>query len=381
MAQTTTTTKEKEPKPHKTGGDDLDDGLELDPDLLAASDDEEDALDDATDDDGEGSSSPKPLMKNNDGRLPALEGEEDEILASPIAEGKKRKADEVDDIDDDEDEDEGRAEATSGVGASERLGEEDDGEARQAEKKRRKKEKEKERKARKLQKATDPSDSNTPPTHLPPADISAVLLRSVRESYPSASSVELDDIIIPTTNLLPPPEYSPPKEEQAAEAAGESGNESTKTSPSFVGLQKRVEHLLKVTEKKKLHVATPRIIILSLSGLRCADVVRGVRDVKGQGEVAKLFAKHFKLADQIKYLEKTKVSIAVGTPARVGKLLNEGAIKITSDTVLLLDVSHQDSKTRTILTLPEVRDELWKTVFAGKARETLLNGGARIGVF
>ncbi|WVF66034.1 hypothetical protein IAT40_000772 [Kwoniella sp. CBS 6097] len=377
MAQTIA----KEPKALKTGGDDLDDGLELDPDLLAASDEDEEE-EDASDNEHEGefeqdavqSPRAKKPNGNGNGKLPVLEGEEDEILASPIAEGKKRKADEVDNDAEDEDASNAQGEVTRESGSGE-----DEGEARKAEKKRRKKEKEKERKARKLQKSTDPSDSNTPPTHLPPADISSILLRSIRESYPSASSVELEDNIIPTTHLLSPPDYTPPKEETQKQRSNSNSSE-TKT-PSFIGLQKRVEDLLKGTEKKKLPVATPRIIILSLSGLRCADVVRGVRDVKGQGEVAKLFAKHFKLADQIKYLEKTKVSIAVGTPARVGKLLNEGAIKITSDTVLLLDITHQDSKTRTILTLPEVRDELWKTVFSGKARETLLNGGVRIGVF
>lgn len=32
----------------------------------------------------------------------------------------------------------------------------------------------------------------------------------------------------------------------------------------------------------------PAAIVLGLSGLRCADIVRGVRDVKGKGEVAKV---------------------------------------------------------------------------------------------
>ncbi|WRT65824.1 uncharacterized protein IL334_002774 [Kwoniella shivajii] len=312
----------------KTGGDDLDDGLELDPDLLASSD--EDAESEVDAEDG--------VSDNGDGALPPLEGEEDEITNSPIPEGKKRKAEEVE--------------------------VEDEEASKLADKKKRKKEKEKERKAKKRQNNAGPL-ADTPPTHLSTSELSSVLLRSIRESYPSASSVELDDIIIPETNLLPPPDYSPSKSE----------------SDAFTPLQRRIESLLKPLEKKKLVMGQPQVTILSLSGLRCADVVRGVRDVKGKGEVAKLFAKHFKLVDQIKYLERTKVSIAVGTPARVGKLLAEGAIKITSDTVLLLDVGHQDSKTRTILTLPEVRDELWKSVFAGDSRKTLLGGGIRIGAF
>jgi hypothetical protein len=39
------------------------------------------------------------------------------------------------------------------------------------------------------------------------------------------------------------------------------------------------------------------------------------------------------------------------------------------------------AETRTLLTLPEIRDELWKSVFSGTARERLLSGGARIGAF
>ncbi|WVW80288.1 hypothetical protein I302_102266 [Kwoniella bestiolae CBS 10118] len=313
----------------KTGGDDLDDGLELDPDFLAGSD-EEGGSDLGHDDEA---------SENGDGELPPLEGEEDEIVRSPIAEGKKRMIDEVE-------------------------AEEDDEEAKKADKKKRKKEKEKERKAKKRQTQSGiPADK--PLTHLSPSELSSILLNSIRESYPSASSVELDDIIIPESNLLSPPDYTPPSAE----------------SDPFEPLQQRIESLLKPLDKKKLVAGQPQIIILALSGLRCANVVRGVRDVKGNGEVAKLFAKHFKLADQIKYLQNKKVSIAVGTPARVGKLLTKGAIKITSDTVLLLDAGHQDSKTRTILNLPEVRDELWKSVFAGKSRETLLGGGVRIGAF
>lgn len=36
-----------------------------------------------------------------------------------------------------------------------------------------------------------------------------------------------------------------------------------------------------------------------------------------------MFAKHFKLADHVAYLAKTKVAIAVGTPGRIGKLFSE----------------------------------------------------------
>ena len=40
-------------------------------------------------------------------------------------------------------------------------------------------------------------------------------------------------------------------------------------------------------------------------------------------DVAKLFSKHFKLSEHIEYLNKTKVSVAVGTPGRIGKLFTD----------------------------------------------------------
>lgn len=63
------------------------------------------------------------------------------------------------------------------------------------------------------------------------------------------------------------------------------------------------------------------------AALRVADVTRVLKNNKLQGEkggdVAKLFAKHFKLAQHVTYLKRTKVGAAAGTPGRLGKLLNE----------------------------------------------------------
>lgn len=50
----------------------------------------------------------------------------------------------------------------------------------------------------------------------------------------------------------------------------------------------RSHAVLKPFQSKKPPVQTPRVIILSLSGMRCADVVRAVKPFKGQGEVAKV---------------------------------------------------------------------------------------------
>jgi len=47
-----------------------------------------------------------------------------------------------------------------------------------------------------------------------------------------------------------------------------------------------------------------------------------MKGTKG-GDVAKLFAKHFKLEEHAEYLRRTLVSAGVGTPGRLGRLLSE----------------------------------------------------------
>jgi len=63
------------------------------------------------------------------------------------------------------------------------------------------------------------------------------------------------------------------------------------------------------------------------AALRVADVASVLKDrrLRGEkgGEVAKLFARHFKVADHVAFLRRTKVGAAVGTPGRIGKLLCE----------------------------------------------------------
>lgn len=148
------------------------------------------------------------------------------------------------------------------------------------------------------------------------------------------------------------------------------------------------------------------------------------------GEVAKLFAKHFKLEDHVRYLSKTKVGAAVGTPGRVGKLLCEtgssllfppipehfvrsfvrsslpippshphspnsqsldsacvvsdlastppAALRTPALSHILLDTTHTDAKQRSLLDIPETRDEVFRVFGAPGVREGVREG--RIGV-
>ncbi|OAQ98429.1 hypothetical protein LLEC1_04861 [Akanthomyces lecanii] len=92
--------------------------------------------------------------------------------------------------------------------------------------------------------------------------------------------------------------------------------------PDFLGhFCKNPDSLAKASKKK----GNPHSIIVTGAGLRAADIVRAVRKFASKEiAVAKLFAKHMKVDEQVKFLEKMRVSIAVGTPARLSELIDNG---------------------------------------------------------
>ena len=89
----------------------------------------------------------------------------------------------------------------------------------------------------------------------------------------------------------------------------------------------------RLSQKSKSNGA-PTLLYVASAALRVADVTRILKDKKLRGDkggdVAKLFAKHFKLSQHVTYLRRTKIGSAVGTPGRLGKLLNEKGKAATS---------------------------------------------------
>jgi protein CMS1 len=86
----------------------------------------------------------------------------------------------------------------------------------------------------------------------------------------------------------------------------------------------------------------PHTIIVTAAGLRAADMARFVSAIgslilmlivhsavrkfhTNDATVAKLFAKHIKLKDAIRFLSSTRTGIAVGTPTRLKDLMDDGS--------------------------------------------------------
>ncbi|GAA5969972.1 hypothetical protein JCM8115_001194 [Rhodotorula mucilaginosa] len=132
---------------------------------------------------------------------------------------------------------------------------------------------------------------------------------------------------------------------------------------------------------------SPRIIVIAGAALRVADLCRDVKSFKmktkdGLIDVGKLFAKHFKLSEHVEYLGKTHVGLAVGTPNRIEKLLNETeAFHLTHLSHLILDVSHLDSKKRSLVDLLEARADLFKLLGSKPIMDRLREGKMKLVVF
>lgn len=180
--------------PLKSGGDDLDDGLELDPELLAPSDAESSASgsDDDLDERNERGASGSEVPEENGDTQP-------KTMAIDESGEKSRK----------------RRAGSEGGGGEDEL---------KAEKRKRRKAKEKERKAKvscqptifsifslgieaekeQRQEQIESSLSTNPPTHFTTSEVTQLLLASIRETFPAASPMEVDDLAIPgELGLLP----------------------------------------------------------------------------------------------------------------------------------------------------------------------------------
>ncbi|GJJ12206.1 hypothetical protein Clacol_006447 [Clathrus columnatus] len=224
--------------------------------------------------------------------------------------------------------------------------------------KRREKEKEKRIKKRKLADSLQSEDTKSPSTfQLSSPEFAATYLSLQQKSvYNKLSFLELEDLKIPESCILNSTSYSDPR------TLDNLGNFIEKCTPRL---------MIRLKQQSKFNGA-PTLIFIAGAALRVADITRILRKFKGEkgGDVAKLFAKHLKLQDHITYLRRTKVGVAVGTPGRLGQLLEAEALTLPALTHIFLDVSFQDAKKRTIFDIPEIREEIFRGVLC---RENILS--------
>ncbi|KAJ4298598.1 Protein cms1 [Collariella sp. IMI 366227] len=137
--------------------------------------------------------------------------------------------------------------------------------------------------------------------------------------------------------------------------------------PDF--LEKFAEEGEKLDASAKKNGA-PHTLIVAGAGLRAADLVRAVRKFQKKGStVGKLFAKHFKVEEQISFLQKSRTGIAVGTPQRLMDLIENGALSLEKLKRVVVDASHIDQKKRGILDMRETMLPLAKLLSTAALKE------------
>lgn len=124
----------------------------------------------------------------------------------------------------------------------------------------------------------------------------------------------------------------------------------------------------------------PLVLVVTGNAQRAADLARALRSVRASGDdgaeqptkrrktstqraeaasprpaVAKLFARHFKVDEQVKWLKTQAAPLAVGTPHRIKQLVDRNALSLEHTAAIVLDHTWTDAKNRTIFDTPETR--------------------------
>ncbi|CAK7272723.1 Protein cms1 [Sporothrix epigloea] len=185
----------------------------------------------------------------------------------------------------------------------------------------------------------------------------AYLARQTKRYAAELSEVELADLSVPASAFVDSSAYA--KDRTLDNLADFLEDMAALTETGTPGSKGKGKQIMQTTPASPQ--GAPHTIIVTGAGMRAADLVRAVRSFSTKNNfVAKLFAKHIKLAEAVSFLEGHRTGLAVGTPARLMDLLEQGALSVEHLRRIVVDASHIDQKKRGVLdmqdtTLPVVR--------------------------
>ena len=114
-----------------------------------------------------------------------------------------------------------------------------------------------------------------------------------------------------------------------------------------------------------------QVLVLCSSALRASSVINSMSGLL-RVPMAKLFAKHLKVPEQVQDLSRVSYPVAVGTPNRVLKLMELGALTPKHLQLVIVD-NAEDTKHFTVLTQGEVARDFYS--FMGKYVQPLASAG------
>ncbi|PLB52363.1 hypothetical protein P170DRAFT_402452 [Aspergillus steynii IBT 23096] len=168
------------------------------------------------------------------------------------------------------------------------------------------------------------------------------------------TAVELSDLSVPDTAFLDTSSFNEARQLGSLPAFIKAFNPTKGSDPS------------KASEEK----GTPHTLVVSSAALRAADVVRALRTFQTkESPIGKLFAKHIKLGEAKQFLERARVAIGAGTPARISDLIDSGSLKLDELKTIIIDGSYVDQKQRGIFDMKETHLPLLQLLTKPELRE------------
>lgn len=107
----------------------------------------------------------------------------------------------------------------------------------------------------------------------------------------------------------------------------------------------------------------PTLLVVCSSASRASEIIRSMSGKPLKCKVAKLFAKHFKISEQVHSLAIEAFPVAVGTPHRLSKLIEVGALSLRLTKLVLVDMQ-PDSKMFNIITLSAVKHDFYNLLYS-----------------
>ncbi|KAL4656921.1 protein CMSS1 isoform X1 [Arapaima gigas] len=138
----------------------------------------------------------------------------------------------------------------------------------------------------------------------------------------------------------------------------------------------------KWAKMQKNHTVKKSVILLIVcsSALRTIELIKQLTTFKGEARVLKLFAKHIKVKEQVRLLEKGVTHIGVGTPGRIKALIEEDGLTLQALRYLVLDWNWRDQKLRRMFDILEVKRDLLKLLETGIIKGCR-EGTVKLGLF
>nr|XP_020465156.1 protein CMSS1 isoform X2 [Monopterus albus] len=118
-------------------------------------------------------------------------------------------------------------------------------------------------------------------------------------------------------------------------------------------------------QKQHTEKSSVVLLIICSSALRAIELIKQLTTFKGEAKAVKLFAKHIKIEEQVKLLQKGVTHIGVGTPGRIHALLEKEGLNLQALRYLVLDWNWRDQKLRRMVDIPEVKLDLMKLLEIG----------------